>query len=68
MFPVYRMAKASVGWRFHFVKNCQFWILALPMEARRGKDIVFRFIIEYSSLIDFGPEVVGLFLYEDFEI
>jgi len=31
---------------------------------------VFRFIIEnfkYSSLRDFGPEVVGLFLYEDFE-
>jgi hypothetical protein len=28
---------------------------------------VFRFIIEYSSLMDFGPYVVvGLFLYEDF--
>jgi len=25
--------------------------------AYRGKDIVFRFIIEYSSLRDFGPEV-----------
>ncbi len=32
-----------------------------------GKDIVFRFILEYSSLTDFGPYVViGLFLYEDF--
>jgi hypothetical protein len=35
-----------------------------------GKDIVvFRFIIEYSSLMDFGPYVIiiiGLFLYEDF--
>jgi hypothetical protein len=31
-----------------------------------GKGIVFRFIIEYSSLRDFEPEVVGLFLYEDF--
>jgi hypothetical protein len=31
-----------------------------------GKDIVFRFIIEYSSLRDFDPKVIGLFLYEDF--
>jgi hypothetical protein len=34
--------------------------------AYQGKDIVFRFIIEYSSLRDFGPYVIGLFLYEDF--
>ncbi len=27
---------------------------------------MFRFIIEYSSLRDFGPKVMGLFLYEDF--
>ncbi len=32
--------------------------------AYRGKDIVF--IIEYSSLMDFGPYGIGLFLYEDF--
>jgi hypothetical protein len=36
----------------------------------QGKDIVFRFIIEYySSFRDFGPEVIiiiGLFLDEDF--
>jgi hypothetical protein len=32
--------------------------------AYQGKDIVFRFIIEYSSLRDFGP--LGLFLYEGF--
>ncbi len=31
-----------------------------------GKDIVFRFIIEYSGLRDFDPKVIGLFLYEDF--
>jgi hypothetical protein len=31
-----------------------------------GKDIVFRFIIEYSSLRGFGPYIIGLFLYEDF--
>jgi len=35
-------------------------LLALPTE---GKDIVvFRFIIEYSSLRVFGAYVVGLFL------
>jgi hypothetical protein len=35
--------------------------------AYKGKDIVFRFIIEYSSLRDFGPWVrIGLFLYEHF--
>jgi hypothetical protein len=41
-------------------------LLALPTKARI---FVFRFIIEYipsSSLRDFGPTVVGLFLYEDF--
>jgi hypothetical protein len=31
-----------------------------------GKDIMFRFIIEYSSFRDFGPQVIGLFLHEDF--
>jgi hypothetical protein len=42
-----------------------FLLLALPTKA---KDIVFRFIIEYSSLRDFGPLVIimGLFLQEDF--
>jgi hypothetical protein len=34
--------------------------------ALAGKDIVFRFIIEYSSLRDFGPYVLRLFLYEVF--
>ncbi len=38
-------------------------LLALPTKAN---DIVFGFIIGFSSLMDFGPEVVGLFLYEDF--
>ncbi len=33
----------------------------------QGDEIALRFIIEYSSLRDFGPsEVIGLFLYEDF--
>ncbi len=35
--------------------------------AYQGKDVVFRFIIEYSSLRDFGPQVLDLFLYEDFQ-
>jgi hypothetical protein len=35
--------------------------------AYQGKYIVFRFTIEYSSsLRDFGPDIIGLFLYEDF--
>jgi hypothetical protein len=34
--------------------------------AYQGKDIVFRFIIEYSSSMDFGPYGIGLFLYDDF--
>ncbi len=34
--------------------------------AYQGKDIVFRLIIKYSSLRDFGTKVVGLFSYEDF--
>ncbi len=33
--------------------------------AYQGKDIVFRFIKEYSSLSDLGPYVISLFLYED---
>jgi hypothetical protein len=33
---------------------------------QQGKDFVFRFIIEYSSLRDFGPYIIGLFLYEEF--
>jgi hypothetical protein len=48
------------------------WVLASIVDgycvglAYRGKDIVFRFIIEYSSLMDFGPYGIGLFWYEDF--
>jgi hypothetical protein len=40
------------------------WFVGL---AYQGKDSVFRFFVEYSSLRDFGPYViVGLVLYEDF--
>ncbi len=34
--------------------------------AYQGKDIVFRFIIEYSSLMEYEPEVIiiiGLFIF-----
>jgi hypothetical protein len=34
--------------------NICMYLLALPT-TNQGKDIVFRFIIEYSSLRDFGP-------------
>jgi hypothetical protein len=34
--------------------------------AYQGQDIVFSLVIVYSSLTDFGPLVIGLFLYEDF--
>jgi hypothetical protein len=33
--------------------------------AYQGKDIVFTFIIEDTSLRDIGPYVIELFLYED---
>jgi hypothetical protein len=36
--------------------------------AYQGKDIVFRFIMEYSSLMDFGPSVIiGHFYMRNFE-
>jgi hypothetical protein len=48
----------------HFVYFCfgfHFFYIAY-----QGKDIVFRFIIEYNSLTKFGPHVVGVILCEDF--
>jgi hypothetical protein len=45
---------------FQHKSYCIFIVLAY-----QGKDIVFRFIIEYTSLRDFGPFVIGLFWYED---
>jgi len=41
---------------FQHKSYCTFIVLALV-----GKDIVFRFIIEYTSLRDFGPFIIGLF-------
>jgi hypothetical protein len=50
-----------------FLLSCNIFLLFLSL-TYQGKDIVFRLIIEYSSLRDFGPYVIiiGLFLYEDF--
>jgi hypothetical protein len=33
---------------------CSYWTTFVDV-AYEGKDIMFRFIIEYSSLRDFGP-------------
>jgi hypothetical protein len=41
-------------------------LLFVGFAYQEGKDIVFTFIIEYSSLRDFGPWVISLFLYKDF--
>jgi hypothetical protein len=30
-------------------------LLFIGLAYQKGKDIVFRFIIKYSSLMDFGP-------------
>jgi hypothetical protein len=49
-------------YKFLFLIFIQCFYPCLP---RQGYCV--RFIIEYSSLGDFGPHVVGLFIYEDFE-
>jgi hypothetical protein len=41
-------------------------LLFVGLAFYQGKDIVFRFIIEYSSIRDFGTYVIDLILYEDF--
>jgi hypothetical protein len=46
--------------------DCWIWWSEFVGLALVGKDIVFRFIIEYSSVMDFGLYVVGQFLYKDF--
>jgi hypothetical protein len=67
-FQVCAKFKEPVGVPKEMLVQSRFFdqFLALPTKAYQGKDIVFRFIIEYSSLRDFGPgHVIGLFLYED---
>jgi len=41
-------------------------LLFVGLAFYQGKDIVFRSIIEYSSIRDFGTYVIDLILYEDF--
>jgi hypothetical protein len=37
------------------MKAIQLAEILIGLAYQEGKDIVFRFIIEYSSLMDFGP-------------
>jgi hypothetical protein len=60
---MYSLPTLRILARFLVFVSLQCYLLALPFV---GKDIVFRFNIEYSRLMDFGPLVIGLFLYEDF--
>ncbi len=52
----------TLVWKLCVMKCCS-WFVGLALV---GKDIVFSFIMECSSLRDFGRLVIGLFLYEDF--
>ncbi len=40
---------------FSFLSSCVVCFLVFFGLAYQGKDIVFRFIIEYGSLMNFGP-------------
>jgi hypothetical protein len=60
----------STFFKANFIKHLLyillFWFSNFFGIAYQGEDIVFRFIIECNSLMNFGPQVVGLFLCEDF--
>ncbi len=43
------------GTETNMLKNNKSWQMDFIGFAYQGKDIVFRFIIEYISLRDFGP-------------
>jgi hypothetical protein len=56
---------------FNFLMlNIMLLVCTVPLRfvgvADQGKDIVFRSIIKYRSLRDFGPSIIGLFLNQDF--
>jgi len=54
------------GWNgWDMMRKGRFCICWPCKPTEQGKDIVFRFIIEYSSLRDFGPYVIiiGLFIF-----
>ncbi len=50
----------------HFIYFCFGFQFFLALLTKAIEDIVFRFIIEYNSFMDFGPHVVHLFLCKDF--
>jgi hypothetical protein len=43
------------------------YLVVFGLAYYQGKDVVFRFIIEYSSLRDFAPSVIGLFLCDELQ-
>jgi hypothetical protein len=55
---MYSLPTLRILARFLVFVSLQCYLLALPFV---GKDIVFRFNIECSRLIDFGPYIIGLF-------
>jgi len=59
---------AFLGTRRKFPQSLACFLPELPFIglAYQGKDIVFRFIVECSSVRDFGPYVIDLVLYEGF--
>jgi hypothetical protein len=56
----------NVNFTRHSLCKLLFWFSFFFGITYQCKDIVFKFIIEYSNLTNFDPHVVGLFLYEDF--
>jgi hypothetical protein len=51
-------------WHVLHSRTCKHNNFVVGLAYYQGKDIVFRFIIEYSSLRDFGPLkviIIGLF-------
>jgi len=58
--------RCAIYWEWWYDSACDDVCVFVGL-AYQGKDIVFRFIMEYSSLMDFGPQVIiGRFLYEEF--
>jgi hypothetical protein len=71
LFPMFSIIELYLGLKTFLIFfsgqwDCWIWWSEFVGLAYKGKDIVFIFKIEYSSLMDFGLYVVGLFLYEDF--
>jgi hypothetical protein len=67
-FPFLANNQKEENLQFYFLNDTNIltfgFVTFIGLAYQEGKDIVFRFIIEYSCLRDFG--LIGLFLYEDF--